>query len=189
MRNNKKINFSNNLNRHFVLLCLFLFYSLNIFAQKDSTKTDTLKHKHSPTLASVMSAIVPGSGQVYNKKYWKVPIIYAGMGALAYFTIDNTKEYKKYREALILKKNKDPLDPYPLFSESDVETEMNRWRRYRDMNVIFLSVVYVLNIIDASVDANFFDYDVSNDLSLKINPALNNSPNGSQLGVRLCLNF
>lgn len=173
------------------MLCLFAFYSLNIFAQKDSLTVDTLKHKHSPTLASLMSAVVPGSGQIYNKKIWKVPIIYAGIGALVYFEVDNNKQYKKYREAYIFKTDKDEstIDPYPDFSPSDIEAEMNRWRRYRDMNVIFLSVIYVLNIIDASVDANFFDYDISDDLTLKLNPSLNNSPNGSQLGVRLCLKF
>ena len=173
------------------MLCLFVFYGLNIFAQKDSTATDTLKHKHSPTLASLMSMVVPGSGQVYNKKYWKVPVLYVGMGTLIYFTLDNRKVYLKYREAYIFKTDKDEstIDPYPDFSASDVETEMNKWRRYRDMNIIFLSVVYVLNIIDASVDANFFDYDISNDLSLKLNPTINNSINGSQLGVKLCLKF
>lgn len=173
------------------MLCLFVFYSINIFAQNDSITVDKIKHKHSPTLASLMSAVVPGAGQVYNKKIWKVPVLYAGIGALVYFEIDNNKQYKKYREAYIYKIDNDQstIDPYPDFSSSDVENEMNRWRRYRDMNVIFLSVVYVLNIIDASVDANFFDYDISNNLSLKLNPTLNNSQNGSQLGVKLCLNF
>ncbi|OFX16514.1 MAG: hypothetical protein A2033_05500 [Bacteroidetes bacterium GWA2_31_9] len=173
------------------MLCLIAFYSLNLFSQQEDNFSDTLKRKHSPTLASVMSAIVPGSGQVYNKKYWKVPIIYAGMGALVYFAIDNKKVYMKYRDAYIYKTDTDSLtiDPYPDFSASDVETEMNKWRRYRDMNVIFLSLIYVLNIIDASVDANLFDYDVTNDLTLRLDPILNKTPNGSHVGLKLRLKF
>lgn len=173
------------------MLCLFAFYSISSVAQNQETESDTIKPKHSPTLASVMSAIVPGAGQVYNKKYWKVPIIYAGMGALVYYAIDNKKVYMKYREAYIFKTDKDSLtiDPYPDFSASDVETEMNKWRRYRDMNVIFLSLVYVLNIIDASVDANLFDYDVTNDLTLRLDPIINKTPNGSHMGLKLRLKF
>ena len=124
-----------------------------------------------------MSAIIPGAGQVANKKYWKVPVIYGGAAVIAYFIKINNDEYNKYKEARIYKSDNDSttVDPYPQFSDLEVKTREDYYRRNRDLSYIFAGVLYVLNIVDAYVDSQLMDFDVSDNLSLRINPAINST--------------
>ncbi len=144
---------------------------------------------HSPRKAVIYSAVLPGLGQVYNRKYWKVPIVYAGLGGLAYgikFNGDRYQFYKdKYKYMLDNKVNE-----WEGISLKEAEFYKNYHRRYRDLFSILTAGFYIIQIVDASVDANLIDYDISDDLSLLIDPVLIPFQNGNHsFGLRCCLSF
>lgn len=176
------------------LLALFccLFFGFQLYAQKqyDSTKT-----KHSPKLAATLSAVLPGLGQAYNKKYWKIPIVYIGIGTLAYLSLRNNFYYQNFKTAYKNLYETNPNGYYYMnnttYTLTGLEAGKNYYRRYRDMYAIFTVGVYVLNIVDAAVDGYLYDFDISDDLSLKIQPdvmplAQNYLWNA---GVKICLFF
>jgi len=139
------------------------------------TATDSFSLLHSPRKASIYSAILPGAGQAYNKKYWKIPVIYAGFGVLGYFVKTNNDEYKIYKEAYKFRLDGDETttDQFVgIYADQDLVTLKNFYRRNRDLSIIGMSVLYILNIIDASVDAHLFHFNVSDDLSLQLEPSL-----------------
>ncbi len=159
------------------LIIIFLFFrvSFSYGQQNNASITDSMKVKeHSPKLASIFSMVIPGMGQVYNKKYWKVPVIYAGFGTLIYFANNNNNYYQKYKTAYQYRIDDDSttVDNYPYASNENLLNQKDYWRRNRDLTYIGVIVLYVLNIVDASVDANFYDYDISDDLSLRVEPML-----------------
>lgn len=131
-----------------------------------------------------MSATVPGLGQVYNKKYWKVPIIYAGVAVFGYFINDNWKEYQHFRSAYITRVDtiSNTYDQYdisnPAFSGGAAYSDANlfalqeQYRKWFELSVIGATIIYVLNIVDASVDGHLFTFDVSDDLSMRILPEI-----------------
>jgi hypothetical protein len=164
---------------------------------------------HSPHKATFYSAILPGLGQAYNKKYWKIPILYAGIGAMGYAIHFNSTYYQKYKNAyrdfLIGDPgNKSYLEVIPAtLTEEDIEGQYSDWfetalenkktyfKRYRDLSYIGMVGIYLLNLVDATVDAHFYNFDVSDDLSMQIRPVMMNSSPvfGNQLGLKLSLRF
>jgi hypothetical protein len=169
---------------------LLLFYICNSYAQQTS-RDSTVKH-HSPTKAILFSAVVPGLGQVYNKKYWKVPIIYAGLGALIYSIDFNSKKYRTFKDAYITRTDSDTLttDDYPRYTDDNLRSLFEYYRRNRDLSYILTGVVYALNILDAYVDAELFYFDVSDDLSLNPSPFIMTSRQGNTIGgISLRLSF
>lgn len=164
---------------------------------------------HSPHKATFYSAILPGLGQAYNKKYWKIPILYAGIGALGYAIHFNSTNYSKYKNAyrdfLIQDPgNKSYIEVIPLsLTVEDVEGQYADWfeealknkreyyKRYRDLSYIGMAAVYVLNMIDATVDAHFYNFDVSDDLSMNVRPAILEADpfTGNKIGIQLSFNF
>ena len=135
----------------------------------------TWEQRHSPKKASILSAIVPGAGQIYNRKYWKAPIFWVGLGVSAYFIADNTKQYRRYKDAYIAIVDNDPttIDEFNGSVSADrVLNVVDTYRRWRDLSYIAMGAVYALNIIDASVDAHFVRFDVSPDLSMELGPSL-----------------
>jgi hypothetical protein len=143
--------------------------------------------KRSPLKASLYSAVLPGTGQIYNRKYWKAPIVYAGMGTFIYLAVDNHQEFMRFKSALVSRQNEEPDEFEGILSEGALLNEMERWQRYRDLSIIGASVFYVLQIIDANVDATLSDFDVSEDLSLKLKPV--NSPYSQTMAMSLTLKF
>lgn len=140
---------------------------------------------HSPKKATIMSAVLPGLGQTYNRKYWKLPIIYGGFAGLLYSIGFADKRYKNYKEAYILRVDGDPktIDKYDPQKDND-EVKYSQdgllqlkeyYRKNRDLSYILTAGLYILNIIDANVDAHFFDFDISKDLSLNITPHIYNN--------------
>jgi hypothetical protein len=132
---------------------------------------------HSPNKATFYSAILPGLGQIYNEMYWKVPLIYAGIGSLVYYTNYNNFVYNKYKDAydiqLRIDKGEDGLESkYPTYSADNLKRLKDNWRRNRDLCIIGIGIFYVAQIIDADVDAHLFDYDMSEDLSMRVEPVL-----------------
>lgn len=142
-------------------------------------KYDSATKAHPPRAAAFRSAILPGWGQVYNKKYWKVPIIYAALGITGFIFIDNIKTYKEYRFAYAARiKAADPLldstdyfklkNLYKVISPESIQAARNRFRQYVDYSAIFFILFWGLNVVDAVVDAHLKSFDVSPDLSLRI---------------------
>ncbi|HRH62332.1 MAG TPA: DUF5683 domain-containing protein [Bacteroidia bacterium] len=145
----------------------------NIGANSDTIKSTILK-KHSARKATLFSTVLPGLGQAYNAKYWKIPVVYAGFGAMSYlFTINNSR-YLKYKKALILRNDDDEstIDDYATQypNQQTLIEYKDYYRRNRDLSVIGFALFYVLNIVDANVDANLFYFDVSDDLSMQWMP-------------------
>jgi hypothetical protein len=152
---------------------------------------DTLdwRQRHSPTKATVLSAIVPGAGQIYNRKYWKAPIVWAGLGISYWFIQDNQEQYRRYKDAYIAVVDGDPntVDEFNGEASSSQLLDLtNTYQKWRDMSYIAFGLVYVLNIVDASVDANFVRFDVSRDLTVGLGPSLTTASMGAP-GLSLAL--
>jgi hypothetical protein len=186
----------------YFLLFFLSFYLSHSFAQTDSVpvngnqlRADTTKFKlkdyPNPKKAACYS-IFPGGGQIYNKKYWKVPIIYAGLGTLGYFIVQNHKQFKLYKDAYIQRFDTSVHNySFPEMSQDNLLIQTNTYEKRRDILIISTCLVYLFQIVDACVDAHFASFDISDNLSLNVNPYLNNnslrtvSPNNWQAGVAL----
>jgi len=154
----------------------------------DSLATSETK-THSPRKATLYSAVLPGAGQVYNKKYWKVPIVYAGLGTAAYFIQTNNKSYQRFRKALVADLDEDPNTINDTgYNSSQLDELQEFYHRWRDISMLALAGVYVLQIIDAHVDAHLFTFDVSEDVSVTIHPSLPMSAQNKG-GISLILKF
>lgn len=165
------------------------------------------KHKsgHSAKTATIMSACLPGLGQVYNGKWWKTPIVYAGLGGLGYMAYSNHYEYKNFLMAYEFKTGDLPegttLTEYATqlankYQASQLQSYKESYRRSFELFTIITVVWYGLQIIDACVDGHLYSYDISDDLSLHIDPLFQtNGPIGnplpplSQVGLSFNINF
>jgi hypothetical protein len=128
--------------------------------------------EHSPHKATMYSAVVPGLGQIYNKRYWKLPIIYGAAGIFIYQINYHSDEYNKYRNAYLDMTN-GKIDEFEVYSsEETLKNIKDNYRRNRDLSVIGLAAVYLLNILDATVDAHFFHYEINRNLSMQVVPAV-----------------
>jgi hypothetical protein len=151
-------------------------------------QADSMSAIHSPRKATLLSTALPGLGQVYNKKYWKIPIIYGIAGAMTYFIIDNNTQYQQYKNAFSIRLDGDPttIDKYVnTYSDEDLRLLKNYYRRNRDLSYIALGMTYLLNIVDAAVDAHLYYFDISDDISLKIQPCVNPIPQNYFAGLNL----
>ncbi len=172
------------------------FISEQVIApQPDTAFVAAVIKKHSPRKAVMYSLICPGLGQVYNKKYWKLPIIYGAGGAFAYYIIYHQNKYEKFRDAYnnnlgaAAATDRFLIDGLPYYFSS-LARGRDSYRRWRDLNIAGLGALYLLNVIDAMVDAYFFNYDISDDLSLKMEPTLIQGPGvTASLGFRINLGF
>ncbi len=165
---------------------------------------------HSPHKASMYAAVIPGLGQIYNKKYWKLPIVYAGFGGVAYAVQFNSFQYDRYRSAyrdFLIRdpQNKSYLDiiansplteeeitgPYADWFQRTLDNRRKYYRRYRDISYAGIVAVYLVQIIDATVDAHFKYFDISDDLSLNIEPVVlpNKTDNSNIMGLQLKFSF
>lgn len=163
-----------------LILVMTCFHTTSVSAQKKTINpTDTVIFvKHSPHKATVYSMVLPGLGQAYNKKYWKIPIVYAGFGIFTYFIITNRQEYVKYRDAYDYVTRGDSLRPIDneyiyKYDADQLSSGRDFYRRNLEFTYILTGVWYLLNVLDAAVDAHLFDYDISNDLSIRLNPVNN----------------
>jgi hypothetical protein len=191
--------------RVFIAL-LFAFCAIKINAQSsdtliiDSTNVKSLTTEskwkakwnmqpHSPLKATVFSAVIPGAGQLYNKKWWKTIIVYGGIGTCVYFIRDNDKNYLTYRRAYIAAIDGDPNTiPQIEGNASFYNDVQEQYRRWRDISWMALAGVYILQIIDANVDGHLFYYDISPDIHLSIHPSIIPTARGNA-GIGLLLNF
>jgi len=137
------------------------------------TTDSILQKKHNPKLAIGLSAVLPGAGQIYNKKWWKVPIIYAGLAASTYFIYDfgtQTRTFQlEYRNRMQGKT--ELLNPdFASYSDDNILSLKQYYQRNMEFAIAATTIIYVLNIIDAAVDAHLFYFDISEDLSLQMSP-------------------
>lgn len=153
---------------------------------------------HSPKRASIYSAVLPGLGQVYNKAYWKVPVIYTGLAAGVYFIVDNNDQYQDFRSAYNSRfvngeeiDAADYTDKYQTTSSSSLLKLQEFYRNQRDFATIITVGIYLINIVDAAVDAHLFHFDVSEDLSMNVQPILypTNRFESQTAGFSLSLHF
>ena len=196
------------------IICIFLSFSCfsqdkayNYFSFRGNTnfqlplefkeKGDSVK-PHSILTAVLLSTGVPGAGQIYNhtampkgkkKAFWKVPLIYAGLGATAYFLVSNHNEVtwlrEEYRLRLGLEGGKSH-DRYDAYDNTGLLTLHGQYQTRRDLSVLGMSLIYLIQIADAGVEAHFVNFDISKDLSLAIEPTM---VNYDTAGLRLSLNF
>jgi hypothetical protein len=167
----------------------------------EKKKVDSVLKVHSPRKAIIRSAILPGWGQIYNKKYWKLPLVYGALGATAYVFVDNINTYKelrfayaaKYKASLPVDRGRDSSD-YRLLPSRYIPVPMeslrngrDQFRRYIDYSVLFFVFFWGLNVVDAAVDAHLKSFDVSPDLTLRIKPGY--SEMAGTKGISLVLAF
>ena len=173
---------------------------------KETKTTKPAKNKkfNRPTKAAIMSACLPGLGQIYNRKWWKVPIVYAGLGGIGYLSYSNYSEYRSYLHAYEFKTGDLPegvtLNEYEAalasrYVEGQLQTYKESYRRDFELYTILTVAWYGLNIIDAIVDGHLYTYDISDDLSLNVDPYLKPTetpmpmPQYAQVGLSFKLNF
>lgn len=198
--------------------------TIRLQSKKDTLMTieQLVKKPHSPHKATIMAMVLPGSAQLYNGQWWKVPILYAGIAADIYGITWNQKRYRLYRDAYVewvkytdaLAENPDTpypenpawdkipkgfdvrTDPYLQKSEGKtwfkniLNNKRDNFKRNRDLCYIVMVAIYAVNIIDATVYAHFYDFEIDEDLSLRVQPTSYYSPlSGGTLGLTLTLNF
>ncbi len=157
----------------YIVVLFFLSGSQDLFAQqevKGLVVTDTTKMKEidplTPAKAAFYSAIVPGLGQAYNKKYWKIPIVYGAIGTSMYFYLDNNKKYHSYRDAYKRRLAGFTGDEYSYLDNTRLVQAQRFYQRNRDLSLMVTVAFYILNIVDANVDAHLIQFNVNDKLSV-----------------------
>lgn len=146
----------------FLLLFITAFWG---YSQKTPTKETTpIINPLAPSTAAFYSAILPGLGQAYNKKYWKVPIVYAALGTSVYFYAQRNNQYTDFRDAYKLRLQ-GATDDYPFFSDTQLINAMKSVKKDRDLLLMISIGVYALNIVDAVVDAHLKSFNVNEKLT------------------------
>jgi hypothetical protein len=191
------------------LFYIFLFFSVTtLFAQESDTllinqdsvliMEDTLIENNdynplAPAKAAFYSAILPGLGQAYNKKYWKIPIVYAGIGISIYFYVQNNKDYNKFRDIYKRRLAGFTDDEYwgngatPIISSDRLVDAQKTAKRNKDTSIAVAVAFYLLNIIDANVDAHLRQFNVNDDLSFE--PVFNINPIDAKANYSLSLKY
>ena len=145
--------------------------------------------------------IFPGLGQIYNRQYWKVPIVYGGVAGLTYAISWNGKYYRDYSRGYRDIMDSDPntksyekllpysIDPSSSEAKNLMKSRQNTYHRYRDLSIVGAVAFYAITVIDAYVDAQLADFDISPDLSMQVAPTLFQTPNSYKPSVGVQLNF
>ena len=166
------------------LLCVLVTFSIS--AQNDSTQVNKLKVKGqikinsnyfnplSPSKAAFYSAIFPGGGQIYNKKYWKAPIVWGAMGTSIYLYLDNNKEYNRYRTAFKMREAGLQDEFANIVSRNGLISAQKTLKSNRDLALLTTVVFYVLQIVEASVNAHLLQFNTNDNLTFS--PSLISSP-------------
>jgi len=182
-----------------LFILIMIYPATNAFSQTDTTFVelpDSIRSKeHSPTRATLMSTCLPGLGQLYNKKYWKIPVIYAGFGIMTYFIYTNTDEYLNYKCAYIESTNGSTNGSYAYlvqrYSPEELISAREYYRRNLEISILITALWYAVNILDATVDAHLYTFNITDNLTMKMEPALlptqvNYKP---AAGLKLSLHF
>ncbi len=181
----------------FIALFLFIVGNTTVFAQTETEAVlvakDTLKSNNidplTPAKAAFYSAILPGLGQAYNKKYWKIPLVYGAIGTSLYFYIDNNKKYHQYRDAYKRRLEGYTDDNYTYLDNTRLIAGQKFYQRNRDLSALVTLAFYALNIIDANVDAALLQFNVDENLSVRPIIYPNDVTFKTNVGLTLNYNF
>jgi len=183
-------------------IVLFGLFCLNMSAQnttgglkikkKDSSYVSSKMDILAPSKAAFYSAVLPGLGQVYNKKYWKVPLVYAALGTGVYFYVDNNNGYNRYRTAFKLRESgrQDEFttdEGIELVSDAGLKRAQEVFKKNRDLSLFITIGMYILNIVEANVDAHLPDKAL--DTNISFNPTLFTEPLTNQTMIGATINF
>lgn len=157
-------------------------------AVKDSLKSNNIDPL-TPAKAAFYSAVLPGLGQAYNKKYWKIPLVYGAIGTSLYFYIDSNNKYHQYRDAYKRRLEGYSDDKFSYLDNNRLITAQKFYQRNRDLSSLFVLGFYALNIIDANVDAALIQFNVNENLSLRPNLYTNDVTYKANVGLTLNYNF
>ncbi|MCH5307367.1 MAG: hypothetical protein J1E37_04745 [Prevotella sp.] len=184
--------------------------SIVVSDEKVKARRDWSTWRPNPQRALWLALVLPGAGQIYNRKYWKLPIFYGGFMGCIYALSWNNMMYKDYSQAYLDIMDSDPgTASYNKFLHLGVEitaanqsryqslfkSRKDKYRRWRDMSIIVMVAVYALSVVDAYVDAELSEFDISKDLSLQVAPTIIPNKTGSRslqnqsLGLSCCLIF
>ncbi|WP_426064248.1 DUF5683 domain-containing protein [Flavobacterium sp. DSP2-3-1] len=177
----------------FIVLFLFTVGNTTVFAQTETEAVlvaeDTLKSNDidplTPAKAAFYSAVLPGLGQAYNKKYWKIPLVYGALGTSIYFYVDNNKKYHQYRDAYKSRLEGSVTDDLAFLDNNRLIAGQKFYQRNRDLSALVTLAFYALNILDANVDAALIQFNVDENLSIR--PIL--YPNDVTLKTNVGLTF
>lgn len=192
------------LNKRYLITLVCCLLCVISFSQegKDSTivGTDNLKISNltiarkpidplSPAKAAFYSAVLPGLGQAYNKKYWKIPIVYGALGAGVYFFITNDNELDRYRDAFKRRGAGFNDDEFQGISDDALIRAQRQFRRNKEISLLVTIAIYAFNIIDANIDAHLLQFNVDENLSLKPHFQYNRMEHSSDLGLTFNYKF
>ena len=180
----------------YIISFVFLLGNTSVFSQeiagliieKDTIKKDEI-NPLTPAKAAFYSAILPGLGQAYNKKYWKIPLVYGAIGTSLYFYIDSNKKYHSYRDAYKRRLAGYTDDEYSYLDTSRLVAAQKFYQRNRDLSLFISIGFYILNIVDANVDAHLLQFNVNEKLSLAPDLYQNDLNNKTNLGLTLNYKF
>lgn len=192
--------FSKKLPNYGFTFCILLITILHPYkplnAQKktiNNKNLNTSENKHSPHKATIYSMVIPGLGQAYNKKYWKIPIVYTGFGIMIYFINSNKTEYTRFSDTYDFVQGDLTKTPYKDYAEKYSPFQLKQardiYRRNLDYSYIITGIWYILNIIDATVDAHLFEFEVTEDLSFDLKPEIKFLPHQIKPYTGLKLSF
>lgn len=187
-----------------VIGCIFLGWSQDAQTVKPVEKPEMISVENNgeeidmlaPSKAAFYSAVLPGLGQAYNKKYWKIPIVYAALGTGIYFYKMNDKQYNRYRDAYKRRLAGFEDDEFygdtpgnPRITDEALIRAQKTLKKNKEISILVTLGLYALNIIDANVDAHLIQFNVDENLSLKPHYEFNSINQKSNMGITLNLNF
>lgn len=187
--------------KQLITIVFFAFLSISTFSQKDTLRLKKLRkvkkgriyNPLTPSKAAFYSAIFPGLGQAYNKKYWKTPIVWGALGTSIFFYLDNNNEFKRYRKAFRLRK-RNLVDEFTAnginISEQTLERAQEQLKENRDLSLLSTVIIYVLQVVEASVNAHLLQFNTDDNLSFE--PTLINDPiriEAPKVGLTIKYNF
>lgn len=185
------------MNKFLIIALLFFLGTTFVFSQENvlavKTTKDSIKSIDidplTPAKAAFYSAILPGLGQAYNKKYWKIPLVYGALGTSIYFFADSKKNYNEYRDAYKRRLEGYDDDKFSFLDDERLIAGQKFYQRNRDLSALFIFGFYVLNIIDANVDAALIQFNVNENLSLKPDIYKNDVTSRANVGLTFSYHF
>lgn len=176
-----------------VLFLMIAMFSCNLFGQDSIRRASTVVEKpHSPNPAMLLS-LIPGGGQIYNRQAWKLPIIYGALGTVGYFTYSYYSDMKTFKDEYLYRVNHNGTPQLAEYANRPTQNIYNLYESYNRNFQLFVFIdiaVYALNLLDAYVFANLFDFDIDDNLALQTFPSVQYRPDlGVSTGINLTLRF
>jgi hypothetical protein len=179
----------------YIILFVFLLGTVPSIAQTNLGEgliaLDSIKKNEinplAPAKAAFYSAILPGMGQVYNKRYWKIPLVYGALGTSIYFYINNNKKYHQYRDVYKRRLEGFTGDEFSYLDDTRLIAAQKFYQKNRDLSALITALFYVLNIVDANVDAHLMQFNVNDKLTVKPDLYRNEFTSKQNLGISLSL--